>query len=124
MLQLLQTRADFREGEAFTEPGKAETWVSIDSVPGGVSLRFLNGVLDRVVIHAQDEAWWEAYANPTDLIAGLDLSTATREDVLGVLGVPWKSAPKYVKHRIGTQYLHISFLNEKISRIVVMAKPR
>lgn len=41
-----------------------------------------------------------------------------------VLGEAWKSDPEFTKHKLGKRYLHTSYLNGRISRMVVMAKVR
>lgn len=125
IVRSLESSSGFREQDPFVDPARGEeTLVTMHNRAEGYEYRFVDGLLNKVVIHAQHEANWAPYPRPTDLIAGLDISAAGAADVEQVLGQPWKSDKAFLKYKIGDRYLHISFLNEKISRIVVMAKPR
>lgn len=63
-------------------------WVDIANIMEGVLLRFRDGELDSVRTSAQRHDDYYPYPTPQDLITGLDISTATHQDVVALLGEP------------------------------------
>ncbi|QDO87179.1 hypothetical protein FNH13_01615 [Ornithinimicrobium ciconiae] len=63
-------------------------WIEIANIVDGVLLRFRDGELDSVRTNARRHGDYYPYPTPRDLITGLDLSTATRGDVMALLGEP------------------------------------
>lgn len=65
-----------------------EVRVDISNTMEGVLLRFQDGALDSVRTTARRSGDYYPYPRPTALITGLDLSTATRQDVQAALADP------------------------------------
>lgn len=125
IVRALSAGPGFREQQPFVDPARGDALrVTIHDRADGFEYRFVDGLLDRVVVHAQAEAHWGPYPHPTELIDGLDIASADAERVRQVLGEPWQTGTGFLRYRIGTRVLHVSFLSERISRIVVMAEER
>lgn len=75
-----------------------EVWLDIANIKEGVLLQFRDGELDRVVVSIRQDEPFYPYPTPTELIKGLDLATATREDVTALLGAPQRETTDEMGH--------------------------
>lgn len=108
----------FIEDEPVTGPG-GEVRIDITNTMDGVLLRFRGGELDSVRTTARRDDDYYPYPRPTDLITGLDLSTATREDVDAVLGDPLLEGPEDVRYQVGGGVLTVGFEADQLVSITV-----
>ncbi len=84
---ILTRNPHFIEDEAVTD-ADGVVRVDITNVVEGLLLRFRDGALERVRTTIRREGDYFPFPRPAELITGLDLVTATREDLGRVLGDP------------------------------------
>ncbi|GAA4023327.1 hypothetical protein GCM10022247_54570 [Allokutzneria multivorans] len=82
----------------------------------GTDLLFEDGVLVAVLVEARN------YPRPEALVEGLPI-TATRTEVLALMGKPERTGPTFDRYEVNGHYLHFEFDAGRISRLTALLEP-
>lgn len=94
-----------------------EVWVDIANTMEGVLLQFRDNELDRVVVTARKDELYYPYPGSTELIAGLDLATATRGDVIALLGAPQQERADDLVYELDGAVVTLAFRDDDLVRV-------
>jgi hypothetical protein len=119
VLELLQASPHFREQEPFVDPSSGAEWIVIESVADGVRLQFRDGALAKASAEVAGSAQLDAVAHPDELIAGLDLRTATADDVVARFGAPTKRGRTALQYALDGATLTVAFLDDRVRSVTV-----
>jgi hypothetical protein len=109
----------FREQAPFVDPSSGAEWVVVESVADGLRLQFRDGALAKASAEVAGSAQLDAVAHPEELIVGLDLRTATADDVIERFGPPTKRGRTALQYALDGATLTVAFLDERVRAVTV-----
>ncbi|WP_154402147.1 hypothetical protein [Ornithinimicrobium cavernae] len=93
--------------------------IDIANIMEGVLLRFRDGALDTVTVFAQREGDYYPYPRPAELITGLDIAAAAREDVTGLLGEPAEASSDHAAYAVDGGRVTVAFVGDRPASVTV-----
>lgn len=119
VLELLQASPHYREAAPFVDPATGHEWIVIESVVDGVRLQFRDGALAKASVEVAGNAHLDAATDIDGLIDGLDLRTATPDDVVARLGAPTKRGRTALQYATAAATITIAFLHGSVRAVTV-----
>jgi hypothetical protein len=112
------------EVEKFDFDGEKSTYFIFK--PAGTELLFEDDVLVSVMVRTQSDEQDETYGlypRPAALICGLP-PTATRAEVMSLLGRPERVGPNFDRYEVNKRHLHFEFAsNGRVAMISALLEP-